>query len=532
MHLACQKFYNIKHGNYEESTDYHKRFKTIVDVLDHYRANIWAHPSLIMQEYRDTGNIDISEENIYNNMKEFNKHKLSIKNKFIAFAFLKGAQRDMYGNLAFHLRSQYAREINQYPKTLNQALRLLSTHEDEKKERQNDSNRQDKDNGDEEKSQEDNEEMAFIQNTNRKLPECFLCGGEHYVTTCPYRNQFKKVRINEQRKAPPVSANSMLINNTTCQEIDDDTNNDDKTSNVYDFLFTNISTHPITSTQKITMSQNAKGRKINKYWVLLDSQSTISILNNTNLLTNIRKCNPDEKVRCYCNRGYQDTDMMGSIKGLGGIYYNPNSLANILSLADVYNKGFHITLDTDIDPAFKIHNTSMGDIKFVRSNNGLHYYDIITNNNRKEFSMLQTAQQNKGMFNKRELTAADEAIKMYQTIGRPGYQVFYDSMQRGLIKNCKITAQDAKNAFTIYGPDEGALRGKMVRTTPKKVETKSLFQLPKEIFEKHKFVTIAIDIFYFDSISFFLTISRNIHFYTIEKIEDRENKTIMECLKR
>ena len=263
MHLACQKFYNIKQGKFEELTNYHKRFKTIVDVLDHYGANIWAHPSLIIQEYKNNGDTEILEENIYDNMEEFNKHKLSVKNKSIAFAFLKGAQRDRYGNLAFELRSQYAREINQYPKTLNQAFRLLSTHKKKKRERQNDGNKRDKENEEEEeKSQNENKEMAFVQNTNKKTPECFLCGGEHYVTTCPYRNQFKKIRMNEQHKPPPVSANSMLINNATCQEIDDDTD-EDEISNVYEFSFTNISTHPITNTQKIILSQNAKGKKIN-----------------------------------------------------------------------------------------------------------------------------------------------------------------------------------------------------------------------------------------------------------------------------
>ena len=109
--------------------------------------------------------------------------------------------------------------------------------------------------------------------------------------------------------------------------------------------------------------------------------------------------------------------MMGTIDGLGGVYYNPNSLANILSLADVDEKGFQITLDTQIDSAFKVHNTSMGNMEFVRSDNGLHYYDIIANNKKKEFTLLQTVKQNNDMFSKKELNAADEAIKLYQTIG-------------------------------------------------------------------------------------------------------------------
>ena len=250
--MACQKFYNIKQGKYEELTDYHKRFKTIIDVLDHYGVNIWSHPSLIIQEFKANGDLNISEENIYHNMEEFNKHKSTIKNKAIAFVFLKGALRDRYGNLAYDIKSQYAREINQYPKTLNQAFRLLSTHEKKNKEQKYENIKQDKDNDNDDKSQDNNEDMAFLQNTKNKQPECFLCGGDHYMTKCPYRNQFKKARLNEQQEPPPNSANSILINNTTCQEINGESDEDEVTE-LYDFSFTNVGTKPITTNQKVVM---------------------------------------------------------------------------------------------------------------------------------------------------------------------------------------------------------------------------------------------------------------------------------------
>ena len=220
---------------------------------------------------------------------------MAIKNKAIAFAFLKGAQRDRYGNLAFDLKSQYARESNQYPKNLNQALRLLTTYEKKKKDHNNNPSKQDKNDEDEEKAQDDTEDMAFVQNTSKKPPECFLCGDNHYISTCPYRNQFKKTRLNKQAKPPPNVANYMLINNNMCQEIDSESEDED-TTDLYNFSFTNIGVQPITITQQIVMSQNAKGKKINQYWVLLDSQSTISIFNNKKLLRNIRKCKPSERV--------------------------------------------------------------------------------------------------------------------------------------------------------------------------------------------------------------------------------------------
>ena len=67
--------------------------------------------------------------------------------------------------------------------------------------------------------------------------------------------------------------------------------------------------------------------------------------------------------------------MIGTVKGLGEVYYNPVSLANILSLAHVDRKGFRVTLDTKIEAAFIVHDISTGIKKIIGSNNGLHYYD-------------------------------------------------------------------------------------------------------------------------------------------------------------
>ena len=145
--------------------------------------------------------------------------------------------------------------------------------------------------------------------------------------------------------------------------------------------------------------------------------------------------------------------------------------------------------------------------------------------------MMQTVQDNKNKFTKKDTVAADEAVKLYHAIGRPGYKIFFDTLQKGLIRNCTVTVQDAKNTFQIYGPDEGALMGKSTRKNPTRVTTNDLYELPEYFTRKYKYVTLAIDILFFDNIPFILTILRGIHFYTVEKLNDRENSTIMECLK-
>ncbi len=64
MALAAQKFYNIRQGKYEGLTHYHKRFKTCVEVLEHYGASEWSHPSLILSEYKKDGNTNMTLDNI------------------------------------------------------------------------------------------------------------------------------------------------------------------------------------------------------------------------------------------------------------------------------------------------------------------------------------------------------------------------------------------------------------------------------------------------------------------------------------
>ena len=140
---------------------------------------------------------------------------------------------------------------------------------------------------------------------------------------------------------------------------------------------------------------------------------TINIFNNKNLFKYIRKCNPHERVRCYCNGGYQETNHKGEIPGIGLVYYNFKSLANILSLSQIDMK-YRVTYDSNVTKAFLVHGTSSGDKKFIRSSGGLHYYDTSISKDR--IIMMQRVSDNKCRFTKKDIKAADEAIKLYHTI--------------------------------------------------------------------------------------------------------------------
>ena len=185
MHQVLQKYFNTKQGKFESLTEYYKRFKTTVDILEHYGANVWYHPSLIVKEFHNDGHIHATKNSIHEDRVLYERYATIVKNKSIAYTFLRGAQRERYGNILFELRSQYSRDINKYPADLNQALRLLSTHERKSKKEPEKEKQQPKQKEEENEYTEEMEEMAFVQSTKSKMPECFFV--EVHIILVPAR---------------------------------------------------------------------------------------------------------------------------------------------------------------------------------------------------------------------------------------------------------------------------------------------------------------------------------------------------------
>ena len=75
---------------------------------------------------------------------------------------------------------------------------------------------------------------------------------------------------------------------------------------------------------------------IHDKWILLDSQCTVDVFQNRDLLHNIHwvpKC-----MHICCNTGVQSTNLVGALPGYGNVWYDPKGIANILSLRNVKRK--------------------------------------------------------------------------------------------------------------------------------------------------------------------------------------------------
>ena len=141
-----------------------------------------------------------------------------------------------------------------------------------------------------------------------------------------------------------------------------------------------------------------------------------------------------------------------------------------------------------------------------------------------------TVAENEAEFTRRDLKRAKLAMQLYKKIGRPGYHHFFHILDNNFLRNCPITSEDMRRAIYVYGPDVAKLKGRVTRQQPAHVPTKHLIPLPMHIRSWHRRVTLCIDIFYINKISFFLTTARNLKTITIQSMKSESYGQMLQVL--
>ena len=111
-------------------------------------------------------------------------------------------------------------------------------------------------------------------------------------------------------------------------------------------------------------SFNQSNRSIPVWYVLLYNQSTVVVLSNTPLLTNI--CQYLQTLRFSCNSGTFPITLVGDLKGCGIVWFHPKSITNILYLTRI-NDIYHVTYYSSRGNSFKIYKEKNGIRRFVKS---------------------------------------------------------------------------------------------------------------------------------------------------------------------
>ena len=249
-----------------------------------------------------------------------------------------------------------------------------------------------------------------------------------------------------------------------------------------------------TLTQYAFMLAQSSNTGIDPDSILLDSQSTISVFRNPRMLTNIQRS--EHTLRTITNGGYQDSNLVGDFANLGEVWFKKNSIANILSLADVCNV-CRVTMDSGVERSMNVpHRLDRSIMKFVEHESGLYvYHPNVTNPSVTGYSMLSTVAAQKKLFTPRQIQDADTARDLYRMIGRPSAAEFQTILRRGFIRNCPVTPTDAKRADIIYGPDIATIKGKSKRReAAARVPTFESVPIPPPVLAHYLNITLCLDL--------------------------------------
>jgi hypothetical protein len=188
----------------------------------------------------------------------------------------------------------------------------------------------------------------------------------------------------------------------------------------------------------------------------------------------------------------------------------------------------------DINNCFEVIKENGTVRKFHQSQHGLYYLDTSQDDGKNELgevTLINTVENNMSKLSHRDYLRAVKACKLMRAIGHPSLQQFLAILDNNQLPNCPITRCDAMNAENTFGPDVGSLKGKTVHRPPVPVMP-VLNDLPHDIMSTYRDITLSADIMYVNKIPFFVTISRHVHFSTVEMLYNRTAETMTKAMKQ
>ena len=525
-----RKLYVLTQGPLETNAEFLKKFKSLVDVLIYYGGVIGSDPGVIAYERK----LEKADASIVKPRSDEDMLLYS-KNKMIATMFLRRADKTRYWPLIKDLRMRYAEGEDRYPCTLEQAYARLQTYEPiHKRERAMRASQKNQNTRDDTSSPNGTnyrklalqyvQDTEAVKGTNGKLYsniKCFKCNlMGHYSDKCPNSSD-------DDNQDGQVSGTQAMM-----EAVEFDHDNDEFEDLAPNYTF-------VQAIEQTYSQSSSLPDKFSPFHILLDTGSSCSVFKTKSLLRNIHR--GKGSIRAFTNGGYQDSFDRGTLPGFFDVWYNPDSMLNILSFAEVAAH-FRIVTDTArSDSIFVYLSDAAKPIEFKMLRNGLYFFDAknglasVTAKNAITFypyNFAQIVSENKKNFTRREIQGADDAKELYKSIGMPSYAKFFSLLQSNFFRNCPVTLGDAKRCIKIYGKEIAAMKGKMTRPQPQHIPSHEPTAIPKCIYDGHKNITLCIDFFFVQGLAFFHSISRSYKFRTTEYVLGRGKKIIEDCIDR
>ena len=211
------------------------------------------------------------------------------------------------------------------------------------------------------------------------------------------------------------------------------------------------------------------------------------------------------------------------------VWFDPSGRANIMSMdevADIYR----LTMDTDIERSINMHKTDGTMVKFkpLIARVYSHMLSIGTQGHDKFWTFIQTVQENKEYYSRRELQRADVARRFQNITMRPNTKFMADTIIKHM-PNCPITRRDIAIAEDVYGPNLGSVKGKTPNKVVKHVAGNT-DPVPPDILLRHRHVSIAVDIMFVNKEPFLISYSRSLRFGITSHLSSRKIDSVGDSL--
>ncbi len=276
-------------------------------------------------------------------------------------ALILGADPTRYSGMIRGLKNASLAGRDEWPKNVTEAYNCLSKWEGDEHSGQHERDYEGNSFlNDQEKEKEVKKEKEYP-----KVPQSW-----HLNATC--RNCLKKGHIAAFCPDAKTASTNVQDGQATHEEAAQqllDGSGDDNEDYFSDLFLCDDQDHRSVSFLK----DGINGGRIPKYWVLLDSQSTTDACSNPTSLKDIHEAKGSLTI--HTQTGKAITRLKGTVPGYGLVWFCPDGIANILSLANVA-KTMDVKFDSSNGNQFEVTKADGKKRIFTQSEHGLYYYDM------------------------------------------------------------------------------------------------------------------------------------------------------------
>ena len=282
---------------------------------------------------------------------------------------------------------------------------------------------------------------------------------------------------------------------------------------------------------KKTIEETISDTKDRRFLDLLvaDSGAGCSIVSNKTLLDNIRHSPDNETMTIHCNSGTMQTSLIGDLPGYGTVWYNPDGIANIISLGEAAAT-HRITMDSSIDDAIFIHKPDGSLRRFQCTKSGIYCCNLKQSESF-VFNSILSVEGQKQQYSALDIGRATKARKLQETMGFISEQDLLRVVDNNLIRDSKVRRRDVLMAQDIFGPNTNVLKGKTTRKTPAHVREDTTMDVPRFILDRYsKNVTLCADVMHVNGTPFFIAISKHIKHISLVPAQNMNKATMLSCI--